>query len=393
MEIKKEKLVQSGEFLTFQVCDDLFDMKSLHDLTLEPGVTAVMGDCQDGLTWCKEIRFAKEHDAEKAVTWLEKNIDNVTHHLYSVPDVEIFSVGTWNGHEITVEDLADMVACFKATGSACKPYLKLGHNDDQDLVKSAGLPAAGWVGDLRVVGNKLVADFVDIPKKIYALIKSKAYGSVSSEVFNNITIAGQKYRKMLSAVALLGAETPAVMDLKGILSLYSARPFTTDSKPDIIEINKSEFNAKKDVKMDEQFAIEKARADKLQLTVDELQAANAKRERELFSLKTSQFIDGLEKQNLVTPAMKPFIAALFENKETYSIEKKEFSKEDLVKEILSLGNEAAKLNFAQKTKTGETKTEGMSEDDMMMAKVKKYAAENKMDFTEAYRCTDGGKKL
>ena len=52
------------------------------------------------------------------------------------------------------------------------------------------------------------------------MIDLKAYRSVSSEIFHNIEINGERFTKMLSAVALLGQDTPGVMNLDDILSMY-----------------------------------------------------------------------------------------------------------------------------------------------------------------------------
>src|SRR3990167_797091 len=103
-----------------------------------------------------------------------------------------------------------------------KPPLKLGHAEDQKMLQKDGLPAAGWVSALYRVGEKLLADFIDIPEKIWKLIENKAYKNVSSEIFWNIEIDGTLYRRMLAGVALLGADMPAVTNLAGIQALYRA---------------------------------------------------------------------------------------------------------------------------------------------------------------------------
>ncbi len=387
MIFNKEKLIAADGVFSYQVYPDTFE--NMHEAMVGPGIVASLGTDCDGLIWVKSLMFDKAYDQEQATTWLEENFDKVTAYLFKVPNVEIFSVGKWNGHDITIEDLNDMVSCFKATGHV--PALKLGHNNAQGILESAGLPSAGAVGDLRVKGTKLIADFIDIPKKIYALIKAKAYRAVSSEVFNNVTIGGQKYRKMLSAVALLGDETPAVMDLKGILSLYSAVPFTSDSVPDIIKINKSEFNSKKGNAMPE-LAAEKAKTAQLQKENEELLAFKAKAELEAKEAKLNVFVNSLETDKLISPAMKPLIAALVGEKETYSHNNKTLNREELVKEILGLSAEFSKLNFAQKTTKGDP-NKNMEDEKMMSGKIQKYADEKKISFSDAYKCTDGGKTL
>jgi hypothetical protein len=55
-----------------------------------------------------------------------------------VPDikgVEIFAVGTWNGDVFTSQDLDEMVLAFDANKATLRPFLKLGHNEEQTLKK------------------------------------------------------------------------------------------------------------------------------------------------------------------------------------------------------------------------------------------------------------------
>lgn len=133
---------------------------------------------------------------------------------------EIFSAGIWNGDEYTVADLDEIARGFAETQNAIKPYLKLGHSKQQKILQNDGLPAAGWIDNVRRVGNKLVADFKHIPKKLHDIIAKGGYRRVSSEIFLNFSINGKTYPKILKAVALLGADTPAVRNLDDILALY-----------------------------------------------------------------------------------------------------------------------------------------------------------------------------
>ena len=74
-------------------------------------------------------------------------MDQATFTLSNVP---IFSVGTWNSDVYTEADLDHMVAAFGQVGF--KPPLKLGHDKSQPLGKSDGMPALGWVANLRRQG-------------------------------------------------------------------------------------------------------------------------------------------------------------------------------------------------------------------------------------------------
>lgn len=133
--------------------------------------------------------------------------------------IEIMAVGTWNGDEYGVDDLDSMVKAYQSGNAGIDPPLKLGHSEGQELVE--GMPALGWVTNLRRNGQKLLADFKDVPKKIADLINNGAYKKVSSEVFFNLRQPkGARLPRVLSAVALLGAEIPAVSTLSDVEAWY-----------------------------------------------------------------------------------------------------------------------------------------------------------------------------
>ena len=71
--------------------------------------------------------------------------------MAEIKGVEIFAVGTWNGNKITLKTLNDIVQSFDKTKGFLKPPLKLGHNDEQNLIAKDGLPAAGWVGKVYIL--------------------------------------------------------------------------------------------------------------------------------------------------------------------------------------------------------------------------------------------------
>lgn len=176
----------------------------------------------DAKHWNQEqcAEFLKKHGIEtegapqitdEALTYKTKP---AAPQLFEINDVEIFRTGKWNGDDYTEKDLDDIVAAFEKVGY--KPPVKLGHKE------SSGAPAFGWVRSLRRKGDKLVADFMDLPQKIYEAIKARRFDSVSSEIFWNLKRGDQTFRRALKAVALLGSEIPAVADLKPLRdSLHS----------------------------------------------------------------------------------------------------------------------------------------------------------------------------
>lgn len=126
--------------------------------------------------------------------------------LRVVRAVEITKVGTWNDIEFTVADLDEMVAAFNSRLFSVP--LKIGHGEVD------GLPAYGWVDRIYRQGDTLVADFADVPSWIFDMVFIQhQYDHVSIEVFFNLKANGKTYKRVLKAVALLGAETPAVSGL------------------------------------------------------------------------------------------------------------------------------------------------------------------------------------
>lgn len=311
-----------------------------------------------------------------------------------IKDVQIFAAGTWNGDAYTVRDLDEMVAGYIATKDALKPYLKLGHDDKQKLAQKDGYPAIGWVENLRRVGDKLVADFKHVPKKLAELMQAGAYRRVSSEIFTTITVAGQKFKNLLKAVGILGADTPAVENLNDIIALYDLDFVVTnygaddafktyeieaddlmaskdkEERMDTIEVLKAkvaDLEAKLKVYADKEAekATEleqkvddaekqrdeaKAEADKAkadataaQEKVNQLEAAVKQHEREKAEAETTAVIEKLVAEKKIVPAQKEAAFALLMNAKDGATEKKfkvgekELNSEELVMSFFSNG--------------------------------------------------------
>jgi len=334
--------------------------------------------------------------------------------MQSINDVQIFSAGTWNGDKYTTDDLDEMVNAFEANKTKVRPYLKLGHDENQELLQRDGLPAAGWIDRIYRVGDMLFANFVDIPKKIYDLIKNKAYRNVSSEIYWNIDINGTLYKRMLSAVALLGADTPAVMNLDDILNMYGLVSFETVksySKNQNIEIKSYSFDKEVEVNENEiKLAYDlKLQAEKLKETEDQaaaLQAEKADFEKQIAELKEfklqaekdravaieneriakiEKFVTELEAEKLSTPAMSPILTALISGKTELSVGEKKYStKEEMFKELLKL-HSASVVNLKENSKDFQVKGDNKDEDDKLVALANKYMEENKCTFRQALK--------
>ncbi len=142
---------------------------------------------------------------------------------FTIRNEKIFKSGIWHGDEYDDSDLDSIIDSFGKEISGFKVPIKLGHNNKQKLLIEDGLPAAGWIENLKKVGEDILCDFVDIPKKIYTLIKNKAYQAKSSEIYRDFkALNGKKYKTVLKAVSILGEDIPEVSNLNDIMSLYDS---------------------------------------------------------------------------------------------------------------------------------------------------------------------------
>ena len=138
-----------------------------------------------------------------------------------IQGAHIFSVGTWN--KVAVDDsmLDQIVDAFNRLQQAGRVPLKFGHNEDQPITD--GQPALGWVSRVWKDGGRLLADFADMPSRVYSMVQKGLYKFVSIELLKNAERNGEKYPYVLDAVALLGADPPAVGNLEDLQKLTLSR--------------------------------------------------------------------------------------------------------------------------------------------------------------------------
>lgn len=293
---------------------------------------------------CDEAK--PECDCEKTETSARNHNVETT---FNLEGVEIFSTGTWNGDKYTNKDLSAMVDNFDETGF--QPPLKLGHNEEQPEMLD-GAPALGYVDKIYVEGSKLLANFVNLPKKVYEAIKRGNYKRVSSEIYWNYKSNGMTLDRVLKAVALLGSEIPAVTNLESISGLYNKDAefkFYLEKEQEVMDdtnISIKEFKTLQEelVKLKE----EKALADK------ELDERKSQQRAE----KISAFISHQKEVGRVLPAFEKQLTALLEttNDEkvySYTAEEKtiEMSQFDLVESIIE--SLPKLIEFAEISESGE----------------------------------------
>jgi len=263
-------------------------------------------------------------------------------------DAEVFSVGKWNGDEFTKAHLDDMVSNFETLGKTIKPMVKFGHNDKQPLTD--GKPALGWVTSLKRVKDKLIATLSDVPDVVYKALKSGLYKRVSCEMYFNYKHGDSLYKRVLTAVALLGADIPAVDNLADLATYLTQ---STDkgsfekvacfeiSEPHLTKISDNKNHKRENRKMAEDKEYQKKYEAELQAKIDaetnaKLAEDTAKKYKAKFESQLAEIekgtkagrVESLEKfceeqvKDLrMTPAGRDAIVkALDENTHTYAHE-------------------------------------------------------------------------
>ncbi|HOX28399.1 MAG TPA: hypothetical protein PLQ76_04500, partial [bacterium] len=148
---------------------------------------------------------------------------------YGIEGMEIFRAGTWTDSEGRTicygdGDIAGMAEAYGELAGRFEAPVKLGHDPEQPLLKTDGLPAAGWLKNLRAVGGCLIADIAGMPKRIYDLVRAGAYRKRSLEVLHDFKdeAGGKTHPHVAAGLALLGANLPAIGSLSDIAALYES---------------------------------------------------------------------------------------------------------------------------------------------------------------------------
>lgn len=116
-------------------------------------------------------------------------LDKEQEKKYSFKDKVIFAVGKFNGIETTLNDLEEMVKAYHELNFI--PRLKISHN---------GIFKIGNIENLKILGNRLVGDFVNIPESVYKLIKNDFLprNAISAEILHNLKLqSGKVYKRVL----------------------------------------------------------------------------------------------------------------------------------------------------------------------------------------------------
>jgi len=304
---------------------------------------------------------------------------------YDIDNVEIFKAGRWNGDEYTTNDLDDMVSSFAEIGSKIKPFLKLGHDNNQKLLQKDGMPSAGWITSLKRVGDTLLAKFSAVPEKIYQLLKAKAYGRMSSEIFWNLRDNGKTYRRVVRAVALLGADTPAVTTLDDFIELYTENDY--DSIKLCMEIDDMEDvkfyqDQINDLKLKEKELEDKVSQFSIELEEKTKKLSNLEgAQKVIFGKSVGAYVDSRIESGHILPAQKDFVISFCVNEESFEAMK---SFVDMISP-LKLGEEKSDAIVPEKKELKD-------DQDVLVDKINAYMEKHKVNYADAFTAIAYGKE-
>ncbi len=148
--------------------------------------------------------------------------------LTVIPRVPIAQVGTWAAStgewEATRAQFEDAVAAFYDP-TVMRARLYLGHNDERIAAGLDTTPAVGWPSNPVLENDTLYVDF-NVPTSFAEQLPFRFPGRSIEARTNVVAASGRRYSMVLTAVALLGTEIPAVEplpDLSEVLGIEQPR--------------------------------------------------------------------------------------------------------------------------------------------------------------------------
>lgn len=315
--------------------------------------------------------------------------------------VEIFAIGEHNGMKFNESDLASMVESFNTLTQkeGYRPVLKLGHEDTQKYFgQRKGAPNLGVVEKIWHDGKKIFANFANVPDAVVDMIRNGRYNAVSIEMFPKLQAEGVTFSNVLTAVALLGAELPAVKGLKDLAaSLFDefederitltfgevAMP-ATYSKEQLDEIVaaavakasdelKVEFEAKV-TELEGEVASAKEAKETAETALREFEADAAYKEAEML-------VDAAIKEGKLLPKQKDMAMAFAMQPATLKFGDEEKSSSVAFKEFLD--SLPAQVNFEEQGASESKKKIAASAAEEVDLRARKFADEKKISYMEA----------
>ena len=236
MENFQEVKIDEGEnSFRFRIRDkDSFKPDSFRTKQLSEGVSltlAIPNGEEDFEPQSYRFDKSRFKTADQVRKWLKDNdvvkLSEDVMKGQTIRGIELFAIGTHHegtDQEITYteSDLDKIVENFdKLEDGKLKDGLNhhvplvIGHEEpgeEGNLNDSSGIPASGWLVNLRRVGQKLIGDIQGVADVVAEHIETRRFRKVSVEIFDNFRGMG----KVLKRIALLGGSLPEVKTLADI---------------------------------------------------------------------------------------------------------------------------------------------------------------------------------
>lgn len=153
----------------------------------------------------------------------KRPIEEMKLEVSDIKDVEIMQFGTWKGNVFGEKEANEIIKNFK--DNVVEPYITLDHNPAITTAtkKFFNAMSLGFVDKLKLVGDKLIADFKQVPKLIAELINAGSLKKRSVEwwVKGFKHGNGKLYNNVLEAVTYHGANgVPAISTLADIPKFF-----------------------------------------------------------------------------------------------------------------------------------------------------------------------------
>lgn len=231
--------MDSGENIDRAVHSFLFRKEEFNFDSVVDWLDETKGDKWDKLE--VEFKSLQEIEITNEMAYKPKSTggNEMGSHLKEIKEVPIFKLGVHNENKFKDQDLDEMIKNFNSLKKENPDFqipIKLGHDAFSDSEK----PAVGWMENLRRSGEFIVADFVDLSRDAFELIKNKTFKNRSIEIIPEfINSLGKKIGKVIKGIALLGSSLPAVNlpDIK----LKKALAFAEGQKSESYELDDNEY--------------------------------------------------------------------------------------------------------------------------------------------------------
>lgn len=315
--------------------------------------------------------------------------------------MEILKIGKWNGLDITRKIMDEMVANFRHFKEILQVPLKFGHNEKQKMTD--GQPSLGMLADIWInESGTMMAEAVDMPEIVKNAIEKKLYKTVSIEASLEVNHKGKDYGAVLTGLALLGADLPAVNTLKDLQTYMTAQndsDFTFSRCANFTAIGGTQTKIEDKTMTEEEMKAAIAKAEAATAVANseaakfkaENETANAVLKSENEKLKEGQaevkftadkkiVVDEMEamvKSNQLTPGQRDkFIAQITDDDSLASVK--------MSVDILTEGKKTLATGEQGEVKTDTDKeNEGKRPDEILHAKATAFSATNKVSYSQA----------